>query len=113
MLNTIGKDPQRQGLRLRTRLLRGTAIRKNPREIGDLSDPAAVIFPFQFNLEGHVYMIPRAARPVERCRLLAAEDGALLPAAHGETANPGSIRTALYSAVQCSGLFDSQCRSST
>jgi hypothetical protein len=42
MLETIRHDPERQSLNFGLGLRLGTAVRENPRELGDLSDPPTV-----------------------------------------------------------------------
>jgi len=53
MLQTIGQNPQRQCLHSGNSLLPSPAVSHNAREFRNLRQPAAILFPLDFNLQIH------------------------------------------------------------
>jgi hypothetical protein len=54
MLQLVGQHPQSQCLRCGKGFLTGRSVDQDSRQVNDLGDPAAVLFPVQFDSQMHV-----------------------------------------------------------
>ena len=86
MLQALGDDPKGERLHPGKRGLLGVAVRQDPGDFNDLGQPAAVVLPFEFNLECDQGNMPFASA------VYAMSTGALLrgnrPAAYAGPVNP-------------------------
>lgn len=66
MFETLGQDPQGQRLHLGDSFGLVGGITEHSREIGNLGDPAAILFAFELDLEGHIGTLAPEWRPNKR-----------------------------------------------
>lgn len=69
MFQSLGQDPQRQGLYLCHGLRLVGTVAKHAREVGDLGNPAAIHLTFELDLEGHKGTLAPGWLPNKRLHL--------------------------------------------